>query len=108
MLARAGGTAAPAAAAGWGGDAYALLGRGGKRALAVRWRWDSRRDAREFAAALMAWGDEGMPESVPLAGGAWRGRDGVAVAARRGRAVTLAIAPDLATAGALALPAQGR
>jgi transposase len=49
-----------------------------------------------------------VPESAPLGDGACRGRDGVAVAARRGAAVTLAIAPDLATAHALALRAPGR
>ncbi|MET0816862.1 MAG: hypothetical protein ABWZ67_04880 [Solirubrobacteraceae bacterium] len=102
LLAGAGGTRAGAAAAGWGGDAYALLGRGDERALGVRWRWDSPRDAREFARALRAWAEDGMPESEPMGRDAWRGRDGVAVV-RDGRdEVALAIAPDLATARALA------
>ena len=101
VLARAGGTAAPRAAAGWGGDASVLLGRGEERALGVRWRWDTRRDAREFTAALRAWAAEGMPGSERLAGGAWRGRDGVAVVGASGDSVTLAVAPDLATARAL-------
>ena len=79
LLAGAGGTGAPAAAAGWGGDAYALLGRGDERALGIRWRWDSPRDAREFAAALRAWAEDGMPGSEPAGRDAWRGRDGVAV-----------------------------
>ena len=65
LLAGAGGTGAAAAAAGWGGDAYALLGRGDERALGVRWRWDSPRDAREFATALRAWAEDGMPGSEP-------------------------------------------
>jgi len=39
------------AAAGWGGDRYELWERGGQGRLAMRWRWDTRRDAREFLAA---------------------------------------------------------
>ena len=39
------------AAAGWGGDRYELWERGGQRRLVMRWRWDTRRDAREFARA---------------------------------------------------------
>ena len=108
VLARAGGTAAAAAAAGWGADAYALLGRGDARALGVRWRWDTRRDAREFAAALRSWAREGMPGSRPVAADARRGRDGVAVVGADGGAVTLALAPDLPTARALALRRPGR
>ena len=40
------------AAAGWGGGAYALWRRGSAHALTLAWRWDTRRDAAEFAAAL--------------------------------------------------------
>src|SRR3954447_11425324 len=39
------------AAAGWGGDRYELWQRPGGDVLAMRWRWDTRRDAREFLAA---------------------------------------------------------
>jgi hypothetical protein len=39
------------AAAGWGGDRYELWERGGQGRLAMRWRWDTRRDTREFLAA---------------------------------------------------------
>jgi len=102
LLAGAGGTDAPAAAAGWGGDAYALLGRGDERALGIRWRWDSPRDAREFASALRAWAEDGMPGSEPAGRDAWRGRDGVAAVRADGDTVALAIAPDLATARTLA------
>lgn len=97
VLARAGGTAA-AAAAGWGGDRYALLGRGTDRALLARWTWDSRRDRAQFLAALRAWGDEGLPDSTRAARDAWRTPTGAAALARRGGSVTLAIAPDLAGA----------
>jgi hypothetical protein len=40
------------AAAGWGGGRYDLWQRGGRSVLALVWRWDTRRDAAEFAAAL--------------------------------------------------------
>ena len=40
------------AAAGWGGGRYALWRRDGKNILTLAWRWDTRRDAAEFAAAL--------------------------------------------------------
>jgi hypothetical protein len=39
------------AAAGWGGDRYELWQGKGGDVLAMRWRWDTRRDAREFLAA---------------------------------------------------------
>jgi hypothetical protein len=39
------------AAAGWGGDRYELWQGPGGDVLAMRWRWDTHRDAREFAAA---------------------------------------------------------
>ena len=42
------------AAAGWGGDAYALWERGARRGLTVRWTMDTRRDARELLAAARA------------------------------------------------------
>ena len=94
VLARAGGTGAAKAAAGWGGDRYALLGDGDERALVARWRWDTPRDADEFAVALRAWGDEGLPDSEPAGEDAWRTRDGAAAIARRGDVLTLALAPD--------------
>ncbi len=90
LLAGAGGTAAGDAAAGWGGDRYALLARGAGRAVLARWTWDTPRDAREFRAALRAWVREGVPEGRHAAiGGAWG-------------AVTLAVAPTARAADALA------
>ena len=90
LLARAGGTDWTEAAAGWGGDRYALLGRGGDRALVVRWIWDTPADEREFLPALRDWVEEGKPESSSAA------------IAASGGAVTLAIAPGAAQARALA------
>jgi len=104
LLARAGGSGAAAAAAGWGGDRYALLGRGERRALVARWRWDTRRDAAEFAGALRAWGRAGLPGSAPAGRDAWRTPAGAAAMGRRGGAVTLAVAPGLG----LALRGAGR
>jgi hypothetical protein len=40
------------AAAGWGGGRYALWRKGGSSVLTLAWRWDTRRDAAEFASAL--------------------------------------------------------
>jgi hypothetical protein len=95
LLARAGGTSGAEAAAGWGGDAYALLGRGADRALVARWTWDSQRDAREFAAALRAWAAGGLPGSAAAGRDAWRTPTGAAALAERAGAITLALAPDV-------------
>jgi hypothetical protein len=84
------------AAAGWGGGRYALFRRGqydrscktpcrATEALAVRWHWDSKRDAREFAAALRAYAES---------------RRGAAVSTTP-RDTTLAIAPTSAKARTL-------
>jgi hypothetical protein len=89
LLREAGGTGAPAAAEGWGGDRYELWSGPGGDALVVRWRWDTPADRREFAAKLRAYVDAGAP-------------GGVAALARRGGAVTLAVAPDRALARRLA------
>ena len=96
LLARAGGTAWTAAAAGWGGDRYALLGRGADRALVVRWVWDTPGDEREFLPALRDWVAEGKPDASaaasppPAAPWRWRShrtprRRGHSRAARRPR-----------------------
>jgi hypothetical protein len=102
LLARAGGTAAGDAAAGWGGDRAALLGRGGQRALVVRWTWDTAADAGEFLRALRVWGDEGLPGSARAGADAWRTPDGAAALHGAGGAVTLVVAPSVALARAAA------
>jgi hypothetical protein len=82
---------AGAAAAGWGGDRYELwqseAGLGD--VLVMRWRWDTRRDEREFAGKLREWVHDKL------------GGQATTVAVRRG-VVTLAIAPDARLAGRLA------
>jgi hypothetical protein len=52
LLRIAGARHAADAAAGWGGGRYTLWRRGRSVALALTWRWDTRRDARQAAAAL--------------------------------------------------------
>jgi len=101
LLARGGGGGSAEAAAGWGGDRYELWRRGagpcaapcrGGAALTVRWRWDTPRDEREFAAQLRQWIRDGL-RAEPQPGGTF-GIDGGHVAmGRRGGAVTLAMAP---------------
>jgi len=102
LLARAGGTSSGEAAAGWGGDRYALLGRGDERAVVVRWTWDTPADEEQFAAALRAWGGGGLPDSTPAGADVWRTPGGAAAMHRAGGAVTLALAPELALARAAA------
>jgi hypothetical protein len=64
VLLRAGpeGEAAVAAAAGWGGDRYAVLeSGGGSYRLVWRSAWDSEADAREFRDVLKAYADARFP-----------------------------------------------
>jgi hypothetical protein len=105
-LARAGGNRA-AAAAGWGGDRYELWRRGGEAAcatpcverdvLVLRWRWDTGRDLAEFVPAASDALSDGLGARA-AGGGVWSLRGGSAVLRTAGRDVTLAFAPDRATA----------
>jgi hypothetical protein len=102
LLARAGGTEAGDAAAGWGGDRAVLLGRRRERAVVVRWTWDAPADAGDFLRALRAWGDDGLPDSEPAGPDAWRTASGAAALHRSRGAVTLVLAPSVALARAAA------
>ena len=84
------GTATSCGARGDGADCASPCRR--DAALVVRWRWDTPRDSREFAAKLRQWVRDGL--------GAVDGGD-VAVAERGGE-VTLAMAPTGALARRLA------
>jgi hypothetical protein len=109
LLAQAGGGSASEAAAGWGGDAYALYGRGADRALVVRWRWDTPRDGKEFLVALRAWADDALPGSRRAGLGAWRTAAGAAALGAGQDTVTLVLAPDVPIAQRTSLAgAQGR
>jgi hypothetical protein len=79
------------AAEGWGGDRYELWrsDAGVGDALVMRWRWDTRRDEREFAGRLREWVSDKL------------GGQATAVRVHDG-AVTLAIAPDRLVARRLA------
>ncbi len=82
----------PAAAAGWGGDHYALYERTGQKVLVVRWRWDTPRDRAQFGAALRATLTEGLGARAG-SHGAYRLRDGAVAVGTRSAATTLAFAP---------------
>jgi hypothetical protein len=86
----------PGSAEGWGGDRYELWQQAGgacpapcrqRDALVMRWRWDTRGDAREFDTILREWLAE---------------QPGPSAAAIRGRDVTLALAPHAELARRLA------
>jgi hypothetical protein len=115
LLATAGGGGSADAARGWGGDRYELWRSAGASAgcpapctrgdaLVMRWRWDTRRDEREFAAKLHGYVEDGLRASPSAAGErVWTLRGGAVATARRAGAVTLAFAPDPTTARRLAL-----
>jgi hypothetical protein len=86
----------PGPAEGWGGDRYELWQQPAgscqapcrqRDALVMRWRWDTRRDARDFEAALREW----LPR-----------QPGPSAVVASGRDVTLALAPDAGLARRLA------
>ena len=86
----------PAAAEGWGGDHYELWQQPTgtcqapcrqRDALVMRWRWDTRRDAREFETALREW----LPR-----------QPGPSAVETTGSEVTLALAPTAELARRLA------
>lgn len=101
MLALAG-RRAPGAAAGWGGDRYELARRAdGTDVLVMRWVWDTRRDAGEFAAALRRWAEDGIG-ARPAGRDRWlrKGAGGLAVDVS-GKRVTLAFDGSPAAAAGL-------
>jgi hypothetical protein len=106
------GLGADRAAAGWGGDRYRLFARTGAEngcddecrsthALGIRWRGDSRDDARQLAAELRTYVVAGLDGS-PAGNGGWRLDGGAAAVALAEDEVGLGLAPDAASARALA------
>ena len=101
------------AAAGWGGGRYELWERKGaasgrcdspcreRGALVLAWRWDTARDAREFAPVIRAYVEKGL-KGRRAGGGVWALDGGAAALARRERATTLAFAPTARLARRLA------
>jgi hypothetical protein len=84
-----------AAAAGWGGGRYALWSRGAAHAVALSWRWDTRRDAVQAARALPAYR-------------ALAGHRGPAALAARGEATAIGLAPTPGLANRLATDSVSR
>ena len=95
ILARAGGTAAGDAAAGWGGDRSAARPTATSARSSRAGRGTRRATRTSSWTRLRAWGDEGLPDSTPAGADAWRDPGRRRRAAPRGDAVTLALAPDL-------------
>ena len=91
-------------ASGWGGDRWALYGRGPQRVLVLGTIWDSERDATEFAAALKlpaAAKIERRGAVVALVAGDTAGRGEKLLDATL---AALAPAPSVASGGELSLP----
>ncbi|MCL5108545.1 MAG: hypothetical protein M1401_06725 [Chloroflexi bacterium] len=105
LLDRGSEKAAKVAAAGWGGDRYAVLGNGDKYAVAALTVWDSENEAREFALAVRDRYNFGVGAKVVDQDSRhfnWTETTGGGLVAWQGARVLLAVGPDLATAQKLA------
>ena len=89
------------AAEGWGGGRYTVWRREDDYAVALRWRWDTPRDAAEFVAALPRY-IEFTLRGRRAGPGLWRAPDRGFVAVGAGAVVRFAIAPTRALARRLA------
>ena len=89
------------AGAGWGGGRYILWRNGEDAALALRWRWDTPRDAAEFVAALPRYIEQTL-RGRRAGPGVWRAPDRGFVAVGAGPVVRLSIAPTRPLARRLA------
>lgn len=89
------------AAAGWGGDAYAvyLAPSGDATALVLLTVWDTPADAEEFAEAFAEYATARFDEST--GDGVWQGAEGAAWLTQTGDQTIWVLAPDLPTAQAL-------
>lgn len=95
------------AAAGWGGDAYAVYldDIGGRIVLVVEWQWDTTRDADDFTEALktygrLRWGDP--TEEINSSSLIWENSaDGAVIIQRSGITTSWVIAPTRETADRL-------
>lgn len=103
---------ARSAAAGWGGDRYVLWRRAGAgpgagphadHALSLAWRWDTKRDAREFADAARKWLDEGL-DGTRAGENTWRLPQGWAALRARDDDVFVALAPSREEAARMTAP----
>ncbi len=97
------------AAAGWNGDAYALIRCGSTVALVDRWQADTPADLDELGGALSEWGEAWSGSSTPPgADGAFAGPKGAGRIIRSSDRIDLVVAGDASTVDrlALALPAS--
>jgi len=89
------------AAAGWGGDTYAVLsGPEQGMALIERWKWDTAGDAEEFWQALQDYGSKrwGDPTARTQNRLGWQGTaDGVVALVQRAQETLWVITPDAGT-----------
>jgi hypothetical protein len=106
---------ARAAAAGWGGDRYAMWRRPGARldcrseaacrggfALQASWRWDSAADRQQFVAAVRRYAQDGIG-GRPAGRGVFRLAGGWAAVGVTDGAVSLVFAPTRQIAASLAV-----
>ena len=108
---------ADAAAAGWGGDSYRLFTRTGSvaecssdcrgdNAMAIIWRGDDASEASELRDGIGGFVERSL-EGTEASEGSWELDGGWAAVGGEGDIVTLALAPDEATADRLARPDGG-
>ena len=90
------------AAAGWGGDTYAVYqnAKTGAVALAVIWQWDTSKDATEFMNAFKQYGDERWGSSVNSSSDStqWDGPQSFSTITLSGQSTTWILSPDAQTA----------
>jgi hypothetical protein len=93
------------AAAGWGGDRYAVyaLPDAGEYVMVVRHRWDTRNDAEEFAAAFVQYADSRFGAALDQTTGSttWAEENGIHVFFTSGDETVWIFAPDEETARAI-------
>jgi hypothetical protein len=96
-------TSPTSAAAGWNGDAYAVLRCGGALALADRWQTDPGTDAGRLAEALAGWARAWSGGAGPGPAGRFAGPSGAGRIVRSGSRVDLVVAQTAEAADRLAL-----
>lgn len=92
------------AAEGWGGDVYVAMVDEGSRdgALFLMTIWDSARDAQEFAAAFLDYGDARFGNrQVELGRFTWESAEGLVLFERSGNQTLWVLAPDEDTVNAI-------
>ena len=90
------------AAAGWGGDSYAIYSDNKNNGLAmvVVWKWDTTNDASQFMNAFTQYGSDrwGKPTTSTLAAAQWQTSQSYVSISLSGGTTTWILAPDAPTA----------